>query len=612
VTIPAAKSGARPAYLSPNTESLSIALVSVDGKGVTGVNPTIVNTVAKARGCTVKGQNIVCSATAAGSPGNDVFAATAYAGTDATGDVLSVGSVQATIASGGGSVGISNALSLTLDGVIASLQLRLDPKEAKRGVRTTSVISLTAYDASGAQIVGPADYSQPITLAIEGDTNGAFRLHDASGSGTSLSIPKPSSGITLFYDGNKEASAVTIQASVSGPSSISANAGFALRGKEPPPPVGTIYVLNLGSKDGASAVVTEYDGKAKGNAAPERTLSLSSKLYARSIAVDSGGNLYVGYLDNDIGFNPETGEPDPHNEIAIYAPGASGNAQPTAVLTADKETKTTLFPISVVFDPSGRLVTYGSTDVDGNDGDAVLTYSAGSSGAAPPADAWSFSTPQIRYAGPTGLALDSGGNFYVNGALHTSLGPDYGLFVAPVSDIGDPQTEPSRTIPWDSTTELEPGLTEGVALSASGEIFIANAITQGSGSSTSCQGRANVFAAGADGGTTDDPPLRVLTLGGVFTQNPECDSARNALAPFFPTIALYGTTLFVADDFNDAVSAFSSGAGGTVKASLRIAGSATQLDAPMALAITSASGQAKARPAYPVLAPTLSIRNVHT
>jgi len=149
VTVPSGTRGAKPNYVSPNTQSLAIQLASVNGKGVTGVNPTILNTVPKARDCKPGAHGIICTATAEGSPGSDVFAATAYAGTGATGAVLSAGTVAATIGSGGGSVGIST-LSLTLEGVIASLKLGLLPKNAKRGIRTTATVTLDAYDASGA------------------------------------------------------------------------------------------------------------------------------------------------------------------------------------------------------------------------------------------------------------------------------------------------------------------------------------------------------------------------------------------------------------------------------------------------------------------------------
>ncbi|HVN68269.1 MAG TPA: hypothetical protein VMU38_01250, partial [Candidatus Binatia bacterium] len=70
-------------------------------------------------------------------------------------------------------------------------------------------------------------------------------------------------------------------------------------------------------------------------------------------------------------------------------------------------------------------------------------------------------------------------------------------------------------------------------------------------------------------------------------------------APFFGSITLYGSTLFVADDFNDAIAAFAADGHGTVKPSLQIGGSATGLNAPIALVITKDSGSAKRRPVYP-------------
>jgi hypothetical protein len=592
VSIPARERahGIRPGYVSVNTKSLVIQLTSVDGGGVSGVNPTTIETAAKARGCKLESRQLVCSTTASGSPGNDVFAVTTYQGSNATGSVLSVGTVQAKIAAGGGGVQISNSLALSLGGVIASLKVALSPSDGKRGTPTRSAVSLEAYDASGAQIVGPSDFAEPVTLSVQGDNGKSFTLRAGSRSGASLLIAKPASNIALDYNGNRDASSVSVHGIVTGPSGVGTSANFALKGRQPPPPVGTIYALNLGANDGRAATVTEYDGKASGNAKPVRTLVLSSKLYARSIAVDASNNLYVGYVDNQFGFSPSSGLPDKGNEIATYAPGASGNAQPTSVLTADQKTSSTIFPVYLTIDPSGNLVTYGATSVDGSNGnDAVLSYPPGSTGAAAPADAWAYYYPTLYYSGPTGLALDSAGNFYVSAALHSSLGPSYGLFVTPASDNGNPSVTPSRTIPWDTTTGLNPGLTTNVALNSSGELFVGNNATQGSGSAISCQGRANVFAAGASGGTTDVPPLRVLTLGGIVTQNAECVSSRDILVAYFPSVFLYSTTLFATDDFNNAIDAYPSGAHGTVKPTLKISGSATGLNAPVMLVVTQNS-----------------------
>jgi len=87
-----------------------------------------------------------------------------------------------------------------------------------------------------------------------------------------------------------------------------------------------------------------------------------------------------------------------------------------------------------------------------------------------------------------------------------------------------------------------------------------------------------------------------LTLQDVYTTNYQCSSPRSPLSAFFPSITLYGTSLFVADDFNNAIDVYSANANGTVKASLRITGSATRLGAPIALVVTKNSGRAQARP----------------
>jgi hypothetical protein len=603
VTVPSRAHGVNPNYVSPNTESLAIQLASVNGKGVTGVNPTIVNTVPKARDCKAGAHGIICAATAEGSPGSDVFAATAYGGTGATGAVLSSGTVEATIGSGGGSVGISNDVSLTLDGVIASLKLSLSPKNAKRGIRTTATVTLNAYDASGAEIVGPSEYAEPISLAIQGDTNHAFRLHDARGSGDSLTVTKPTGDITLTYDGNKQASPITVAASVLGSSGFNKSAGFDLVGKQPPPPVGTIYALNYGSSSGENATVTEYDGKDNGNAAPERTLSLDKKLYAVSIAVDSSGNLYVGYFDSSNGAS--FGKPDSGNQIAIYAPGASGNDQPTATLTATKNT--TIYPLFITFDPSGRLATYGATTVDDNTGNAVMTYAAGSKGAADPQYAFAFSSPAIYYPGPTGLTIDSANNFYLNGTFKSGFGSAYGMYVNAAASIGNPSVAPSRELLWNSKTKLSPGFTNDVALNKSAEIYIANFVKTGSGSSAKCQGATNVYAAGASGSGSGESPTRILTLDDIQTQGTDCTNTFSPLLFYFPEIQVYGgSALFAADPFNDAVAEYAADANGGAKPLLRISGSATHLDAPVALVITSVSAPAKAGPVNGARAPGLT------
>ncbi|HTA40407.1 MAG TPA: hypothetical protein VK760_15085, partial [Candidatus Acidoferrales bacterium] len=248
------------------------------------------------------------------------------------------------------------------------------------------------------------------------------------------------------------------------------------------------------------------------------------------------------------------------------------------------------------FDKAGDLVTYGATSVDANDGnDATLIYAPNASGSVAPIRAWGFTSPYFRFPGPTALSLDAAGNFYVAGTLRTSLSPQSGVFVVPPTASG-PHVSAARTLPWDTGTSLVPGQAGSTALDASGEIYIANFTRVTSGG---CQAQVSVYAAGASGGTTDVAPLRIASIDGFATTDSSCQSPGNALAAHFPALAVFGGYAYAADDFSNGIAVFATGASGSVAPAQTIAGSATGLDAPIAIAIAPAS------------TPTLSVRGTH-
>ncbi|HTX60336.1 MAG TPA: hypothetical protein VMH02_11780, partial [Verrucomicrobiae bacterium] len=449
--------------------------------------------------------------------------------------------------------------------------------------------SLSAYDASGAAIVGPSAFQSPVTLAIQGDTAAAFSLEAGSGGGESLQIDKPTSAIALVYDGNDAAQSVTVQATVAGGAGApSVSRSFTLVGKPPPPEAGPIYALNAGTNGGKGATVTVYGAQAQGDAAPVRTLRLSSKLYAQTIAVDAHGLLYVGFFDSALGFNAASGTPDAGNVVEVFAANAAGNDAPIETLTADAATGTTVFPSSIAFDPSGDVVTYGATNSNGIDGGAVLVY-ASESGAVAPAHAWNFATPVVGYPGPAGLALDGAGNFYVNGKLRAGFAIQPGVYVASAADRDNPTANAARTIPWDATTRLTFGGTAD-AVDSSGAIFVSTTNeTAGSGSQTACQAQINVYASGAAGGTTDVPPVRTIAIGGLSTTNPRCSTAGDPLAALFPAFVVYGTSLYVASDFTNTIAVLPADAAGNVEPARTISGSSTHLNVPIAVAVGPAT-----------------------
>ena len=216
-----------------------------------------------------------------------------------------------------------------------------------------------------------------------------------------------------------------------------------------------------------------------------------------------------------------------------------------------------------------------------------------------------FASPTLRYAGPTGLALDSIGNFYVNGALHSTLGSTVrtlrrpGLAMTTIPRLirrarfrGTATTKPS-SFPGSQRTS------RSIAAARSSS---ANVSMLSTGSSyPPCQGRVNVFAAGATGGTTDVHPLRVLTLGTALTTNSSCALAiaiRSSRS--FPSLTLYGSSLFVADDFNNAIDAFSSSGNRTVQADPADRGLVDRIErADRTRRHVTVSGQAKAGSGIP-------------
>lgn len=592
ITIPGSTTNARklrPQYLSTGTQSVAIALASVNGNAATGVNASTINTAPKAPNCSVDGSNTVCSGTVQAAPGNDIFTVTTYEWQNATGAILSVGTVRATISANGGGVTINKGLSLALEGIVASLVLRFPHDTVDRGKAATVPVDLEALDAAGAQIVGPSLFQSPIGLTIQGDSQNAFTLHSGSTHGTSLTIAKPAGSLLVSYDGNENVAPITLQATVSGPNTVSAQATLNIHGSPPPPPGGSLYVLNAGTKQGLGATVTVYGTTANGNAAPVRTLQLSSSLYATSIALDAKNDLYVGYVQMPPGYTTPNGVPYSGNEIAEYAPGASGNAQPTRTIQADQSTQTTLVPLAMAFDKAGDLITYGATTVDGsNTAGAVLTYAPTSSGAVAPAHAWNFAPPPITFSGPTGLAIDANDNFYVSVFRKAAVNSIGGIFVVPPSDRDNPSVSPARTIQWNGTTQLFQNQVSNIALDQAGEIYVANFAVI-SGSPPLCTPQVTVFAAGAGGGSTNVPPLRVLSLNGIASANEPCLSASNPLTPFFPSIAVYKSSIFVADDFSNTIGVFSTQASGNVTPSQTLSGSATGLNVPISIAVSSAS-----------------------
>jgi hypothetical protein len=209
-----------PLYVSPNTNSVAIA--------VNGGTSTVASLASGSANCTAgTGGARSCSVTVSAPVGADTFTETTYQSTNGTGAVLSQNTTSAKIVAGQ-----ANTVNLTLDGVVASISLSLNPASPPTGTPATIALTVNFFDASGYGIIGSAPFANPITLT-DSDTSKVTSL-----SKSTLGVPSDATGITVAYTGGSLATPATFSASASGvpasaispatltPSSPSSSASF--------------------------------------------------------------------------------------------------------------------------------------------------------------------------------------------------------------------------------------------------------------------------------------------------------------------------------------------------------------------------------------------------
>lgn len=165
-----------PQYVSPHT--LSVAVV-YGGKAYG------VDFIQGSSGCTGVIPNLVCTVQFNAPPGSDTFTINAYDAYGGAGQVLSTAHVTVNVVAG------VNKVSAVLDGVPAGASV---PRaiNVPEGIATSVPFNVTAYDADGAAIVGPGNYTEPVALS-DSDTGG--------GTSVSASVGGPGVQPTVTYNG---------------------------------------------------------------------------------------------------------------------------------------------------------------------------------------------------------------------------------------------------------------------------------------------------------------------------------------------------------------------------------------------------------------------------
>ena len=175
----AAKRG--PRYVSPNSASLRTTVKTVNGQPPTSTqvpqNPsTTALSTAQGGNCTVTPAGETCTVTIPTPTGTVVYQ---FDLLDSNNNVLATNTVTFTIAAGSN----NPALAAQLDGVVATVTVTAP--NLQPGTSFSGPITVNAYDASGALIVGAAPFANPFTLT---DTDGTTHTSLTDGSTTGKSV----------------------------------------------------------------------------------------------------------------------------------------------------------------------------------------------------------------------------------------------------------------------------------------------------------------------------------------------------------------------------------------------------------------------------------------
>jgi phospholipase C len=216
------KHGIRPQYVSPATQSLTIAIDNAP--------PVAYNVTTSSSNCAAGSGSVafICTLGMAVSAGNHTVAIVTYDQSNATGNVLSQNTVTVAV-----SPGQVDNIPIILNGVVASIALALASSQVPLGVPTTVGLGVNGYDADQNLIIGPGIYQSNVTIT-DSDTSGATSLAvtdngSSANEGTSAVVSDSTAVVTVVYTGTPttttgaslSATASTIQSSGGATSALS-------------------------------------------------------------------------------------------------------------------------------------------------------------------------------------------------------------------------------------------------------------------------------------------------------------------------------------------------------------------------------------------------------
>ena len=189
-----ATSSARHAmYVSPNTNSVGISLNAVNGKS-SAATPLVTRIGYGQPGCTASSTEPLSCTVSMSVPSQayDTLTVATYSSQDGSGTALSQTTLTETF-----HPNQTTNVPLSLGGVVSSIAMSPSVINTVQGAaRTEYILSVTAKDASGAVILGTTPFQSPVSIAVQGDPNGALSISQNT-------ITGPGIPLQVYYDGTK-------------------------------------------------------------------------------------------------------------------------------------------------------------------------------------------------------------------------------------------------------------------------------------------------------------------------------------------------------------------------------------------------------------------------
>lgn len=334
-------------------------------------------------------------------------------------------------------------------------------------------------------------------------------------------------------------------------------------------PGGSLYVVgNRGQRGSTTARVAIYSSKAVGDVPPVRVIEgpRTGLVSPASIAVDRAGRIYV--TNNGLSSDSVLLAPS----VTVYAPDAVGNASPMRTI-AGMATRLSR-PAAVAVADDGTVYV-ANLEAPGGDQGSITVHSPTAAGDESPLR--TLIGPGSGLVEPRGFAVGPGDTLYVvlGSTIYSGYEPVYGRGAPAQVNVYPPGasggTAPVRIL---KGSETDLGNPRAVAVDAAGRMYVTDyRRAAGSNAYGPDLGDISVFRAGATG---NEAPLRIIA-----------GSRTRLNGPGVPALDRSGN-IYVPNRWGTgpgSVTVYGPDADGDVRPLRIIAGPATGLRAPSAVAL---------------------------